>query len=113
MTSAPQETIVLCNGATFPKIEDKKIIRLEYMPYKDFSPNVNVSLPDFVRSVNYLPDRIKDLLEIATFVFLADRMVKRGEIDNVEYHAWARSFHFILHIYISFPTLFIIEPINY
>ncbi len=98
MKSAPQETIVLCNGATFPKIEDKKIIRLEYMSYKDFSPNVNISLPDFVRSVNYLPDRIKDLLEIATFVFLADRMVKRGEIDNVEYHAWARSFHFIIKV---------------
>ncbi|NHM28098.1 hypothetical protein G7K71_14135 [Desulfofundulus sp. TPOSR] len=93
----PQITVV-CNGADFPKNGNNKILYLEYLPGKNISPNVKISLPKFISSVYYLPDRIRDLLEIAAYVFAADRMIKRGEIDSLEYHAWARSFHFFVKV---------------
>ncbi|MGD8305922.1 MAG: 7-cyano-7-deazaguanine synthase, partial [Ignavibacteria bacterium] len=39
-------------------------------------------------------ERIKDLLEIAGYIFAADRKTSRGAKDAVEYHSWSRCFHF-------------------
>ncbi|MDE0230814.1 MAG: hypothetical protein OXI56_04730 [bacterium] len=60
--------------------------------------NVRIGLPNFVRDVYYLPDRALDLLELAAFVYCADRMKSRGSKRAVEYHAWARSFHFVVKV---------------
>ena len=61
-------------------------------------PIVRLGLPDFVRSVNYLPDRCLDLLEIAAYVFAADRLTPRGPREAVEYQSWSRSLHFIVKV---------------
>ncbi|MDO8721834.1 MAG: 7-cyano-7-deazaguanine synthase [Syntrophales bacterium] len=45
-----------------------------------------------------MPDRILDLLEIAAYVFAADRWVSRGRKDAVEFHAWMRSIRFIIRV---------------
>ncbi|HEV3256668.1 MAG TPA: 7-cyano-7-deazaguanine synthase [Gemmataceae bacterium] len=100
--SARSPVIVACNGASFPKgvrLRRRKPIRLEYRrsPGRE-GVNVKLLLPDFVRQVIHLPDRVLDLLEIAAYVFAADRFTTRGAKDAVEYNAWPRSFHFAIKV---------------
>lgn len=96
--------VVLCNGAELKGklrriCEGTHPVRLEYRTIPGHeAPNVKVSLPDFVRRASYLPPRILDLLEIASYVFCADRCVSRGRKDALEYHSWARSFHFVIRV---------------
>jgi len=45
-----------------------------------------------------LQDNVKDLLELAAYIYAADRKIKRGEIDAVEYQSWDRSFHFVFPV---------------
>jgi hypothetical protein len=59
---------------------------------------VNLMLPKFVDQVYYLPNRILDLLEIAGYVFAADRASYRGPKDAVEFHSWARLMRFIIRV---------------
>jgi hypothetical protein len=92
--------IVLCNGADIPAeldTDDQDVITLEYDPQ---SPdiNVNIPLPEFVNSVYHLPDRVKDLVEIAAYVFAADRRTKRGTPQSVEFQSWSRDFHFVIKV---------------
>lgn len=94
--------VVLCNGAVLPEELDQgdaaDTLCLEYEEGKGSPKNVKVSLPNFVRSVDYVPDRILDLLEIAVYVFLADRSTSRGSKSSVEYQSWARSLHFAVRV---------------
>jgi hypothetical protein len=78
--------------------EYKNVLTLAYNPSAPSERNIQLSLPDFVRDVYHLPDRLLDLLEIAAYVFSADRLIRRGERDDVEYHAWARSFEFRIRV---------------
>lgn len=59
---------------------------------------VRVGLPRFVQDVFRLPHRHLDLLEIAAYVYAADRSVRRGSRSAVEYHSWARDFDFRVHV---------------
>ncbi|MEP1305009.1 MAG: hypothetical protein ABJM22_03880, partial [Balneola sp.] len=97
--SSSTPNIILCNGASRPSnlSPHKKEILLEYDPE---SPNINVNipLPKLVGKVYHIDDRIKDLLEIASYIFAADRMVKRGTTSQVEYQSWSRSFHFAVKV---------------
>ena len=95
--SASPPHIFLCNGAALPEhlADDEHTTRLSYLP-DDPNRNVNLQLPRFVETVYHLPPRIQDLLEIAAYVFAADRCTFRGSKTAVEYHAWARSMHFII-----------------
>ena len=89
--------IVLCNGAEPPEQLDQfKFIKLEYQESIGNSRNVNLALPNFVLDVFHLSDRILDLLEIAAYVYCADRLISRGSKNNIEYHSWSRLFHFII-----------------
>ena len=91
--------IVLCNGANLPQQSPQhEPLILEYRENADSDQNVKLALPDFIRSVKYLPDRILDLLEIATYVFCADRLIARGSNANLEYHSWSRLFHFAIKV---------------
>lgn len=93
--------VVLCNGANLPSgiaYPPEKILHLEYRDNTNSAKNVKLSLPAFYIDVYHLPDRILDLLEIAAYVFSADRLTKRGSPDSVEYHSWARSFHFYIKV---------------
>ena len=77
--------IVLCNGADPPQsnwINLSLMVRLEYRESAG-RPNIKLTLPNFVLDVFHLPDRILDLLEIAAYVFCADRLTSRGSKDNV------------------------------
>ena len=91
--------IVLCNGADLPKLwAHFEPLTLEYRESTGNIPSVKLALPDFVRGVFHLPNRILDLLEIAAYVYCADRRTYRGDKASVEYHSWVRSFHFEIKV---------------
>ncbi len=98
-TDAP--VMVLCNEAAIPRecsIKPRKNIVLDYLQRGEEPANVWIGLPDFVRDVYHLSDRVLDLLEIAAYVYCADRMISRGSTRAVEYQAWDRSFHFVVKV---------------
>lgn len=91
--------IVLCNGADLPKQwEQSNYLSLEYRDIAIANQNVKLALRDFVRDVYYLPDRILDLLEIAAYVYCADRLKSRGHKTVLEPHSWARTFYFFIKV---------------
>lgn len=92
--------LVLCNGAS-PPDESSSVhgaIVLDYLEREGTLANVKLGLPNSVRDVYHLPDRTLDLLELASYVYCADRKKSRGPKDAVEYHAWARSLHFVVKV---------------
>ncbi len=69
-------------------------INLLHIPQDDLLPNINIGYERFLENPDELPIRILDLLQIAAYVFCADRMADRGERDSISYESWARSFQF-------------------
>lgn len=102
MTTRDLPRFVLCNGSdgagVVPNDRKSGILRLNYLPLPDYPQNVHITLPDFVRKIFHLPNCILDLLEIAAYVFAADRLVSRGARNLVEYHSWSRSFVFVIPV---------------
>lgn len=93
--------IVLCNGAKLPGEEIatySKKLNLDYLQQGSTSPNVRIGLPPFVLGVRHLPNRVLDLLELAAYVYCADRWISRGSTKAVEFNAWARSLHFVVKV---------------
>lgn len=101
-TLPPKSFTVLCNWGDNPDphgLDDlKHTLRLGYMPDGGCEPNVNIGLPNFIRGVYYIPPRILDLLELAAYVYCADRFVDRGPKQAVEYQSWSRSFRFLIRV---------------
>lgn len=92
-------SVFLCNGACLPDhLEDSKFNILEYRSDKAVKQNVRMGLPNFVLSVFFLPDRCLDLIEIAAYIFAADRLTHRGSNTSIEYQSWARNFHFVIRV---------------
>lgn len=87
---------VLCNGSDFVTPRGDASLRLDYRP--EYEPNVRIGLPLFVEQLTHVPPRLLDLLEIAAYVYCADRQTDRGAKDAVEYHGWSRSFEFHVKI---------------
>lgn len=93
-----KEHIILCNNAASPKVREevkKDVLKLDYL---SANRNVIIKMPSFVNSLYHLPNKIKDLLEIAAFIYTADRNIKRGQRDDVEYQSWARRLHFYIKV---------------
>lgn len=95
--------VMLCNGAPSNATPAKfrRNAKKEKIIYSALDPengNLDIGLPRFVSSVYHLPDRVLDLLEIASYVFCTDRLVGRGAKDAVEYDAWARVIHYVIKV---------------
>lgn len=88
--------LVLCNGVPRPEEvgEYKNVLTLAYNPNARSERNIQLSLPDFVQDVYHLPARLLDLLEIAAYVFSADRLIRRGERDDATSLFDREDFHF-------------------
>ncbi len=89
--------IALANGATAPKGCDDAFV-FDYRQSANCARRINISLPAFVRTLYTLPNRVLDLLELASYVFAVDRCFSRGCIDAVEYHSWSRSINLIIRV---------------
>lgn len=93
MNSRPKKFVFCCNGAPFRS--GARV--LEYRPEQQ-KRNIIAGLPKFVQDVIHLSPRTLDLLEIATYVFCADRSAPRGRNDSVEYHSWSRIMDFRIRV---------------
>lgn len=94
--------IILCSGAPLPakfrRVPKHHIYKFHCDPARK-EHNVNIELPHLIKQVNcYFPPRIKDLLEIAGYIYAADRLTKRGQPSQVEYHSWSREFQFFIKV---------------
>lgn len=98
MRGVSSQTAILCNGASIGtgKTSNQKTLTLDYR--QNCNPNVRIALPAFVDQVSHLPPRFLDLLEIAAYVYCADRHTSRGRKDAVEFHKWSRSLHFFVKV---------------
>ncbi len=90
--------IVLCNGAFLPKRLKRKNDKLIELYHEGKNRNINIELPSFIEKQLYLKDRLKDLLEISSCVFLADRKITRGTTNDLEFKSWSRNFHFVVKV---------------
>ncbi|MCO6472262.1 MAG: 7-cyano-7-deazaguanine synthase [Melioribacteraceae bacterium] len=88
--------IVSCGGfGAGIKDPDAKKVMLEHREgFPDH--NTRIKLEKLVNSVLTVNNRHKDLLNIAGYLFAADRKIKRGSNSSVEYHSWSR--HIVMHI---------------
>lgn len=94
--------VILCGGVNLPrkykKYASSHIHNLSINP-SNTNHNVNLELPHFIKSLNcHFPDRIKDLMEIAGYVYAADRSIGRGATDSLEYHSWSRELNFFIKV---------------
>lgn len=98
MSGSPPH-VFLCNGAPRPRSTptNAEVEALAYEGSRN-AQNVSLLLPNFVRSLLHVPERILDLLEIAAYVFAADRRTLRGRPEAVEYHAWGRDMRFEVRV---------------
>lgn len=88
------EHIVACNGIQLKDaVKDSRYLELNHKD-ENGKKNVNIYLNKFVTNIYKLDKRYKDLLEIAAYIFAADRRTYRGKPDDNEYHSWSRSFNF-------------------
>ena len=95
-TPSTKPVLILGNSAKGPRNgRDPKV--LNYLPSAP-ERNINIGLPKFVHNLQHIPPRTLDLLEIAAYVFAADRLIKRGRKKAVEYHSWSRSFDFYVRV---------------
>lgn len=97
--TAPTPTVFLCNGAN-RSANVTQDVEVANLSYSKGDPNcfVKVKLPTFVDQVYHLPARVLDLLEIAAYVFAADRWAYRGPKDAVEFQAWPRVMRFVIRV---------------
>lgn len=58
--------------------------------------NLALDIEQFDQLVHLVDDRVRDLLEIAAFIYGADRLITRGKPNQLEYSNWSRSL--IFHI---------------
>lgn len=88
------EHIIACSGIKLKEYYgDPKYLELEHRVEHD-NQNVHIKLNNFVTKLYKLDNRLKDLLEIAGYIFAADRKTFRGKPDATEYHGWSRAFDF-------------------
>ena len=93
--------VIFCNGASDSldiSSSESKTFKLNYLNENPELKNVTIGLDKTVQNVFRLPDRVQDLVELAGYVYCADRLVGRGARNSVEYHSWARSFHFVVRV---------------
>ena len=96
MSTLSQAALVLCNGASGPA-DGRDPVVLNYLPDGP-GRRIHIALPSFVDDLLHIPPRTLDLLEIAAYVFAADRLLSRGRTDAIEYHSWSRSIDFCVRV---------------
>lgn len=94
MILQPSVVNVFCGELSVIAENEEKSLKLSYFDLEGFESNISVGFSKFVNDIENLQPRIIDLLEIAAYVFSADRAVDRGERTSINNNSWARSFQF-------------------
>lgn len=90
----PKIVQVFCGELCNSNECNSDIVNLLNRDVNGISSNITIGYEKFVLNPEALPSRIIDLLQIAAYVFCADRLVNRGERDSVNNDSWARAFEF-------------------
>lgn len=98
-SQAPTVIPVYCGELCDSNECNSSNIHLLNRDIKDISANITVGFEKFLRNPEILPPRILDLLQIAAYVYCADRLVNRGERTSVNNSSWARSFEFHIPVF--------------
>lgn len=89
-----KKTKILCGELCQSNSCNREIINLLNYENCDIAANVSTKFEKFVDSPEELPDKIIDLLHIASFVFCADRQSYRGARKSLSNKSWGRSLDF-------------------
>ena len=95
----PNKIQVFCGELCKANDCDASTINLLHKDVNDIIANINVGYTKFVKDPESIHKRILDLLQIAAYVFCADRMAHRGERNSLNNDGWARTFEFNIPVY--------------
>lgn len=88
----PDMIRVFCGELCESNTCDSSTINLLHRDMNDIAANITIGFEKFVRDPETLQPRILDLLQIAAYIFCADRMANRGSRSSVNNDSWARSY---------------------
>ena len=91
--STPKVINVICGELCTTRDCSSTEINLLHKDFDGIAANVSFGYERFVKAPQEIPERILDLLQIASYVFCADRMANRGSRDSVANSGWARTFN--------------------
>jgi len=87
-------TKVICGELCQSNFCTSEIVNLLNNDNGEIAANVSTKFDKFVDRPQELPDKIVDLLQIAAYVFCADRSAYRGARDSLSNKSWGRSMYF-------------------
>lgn len=83
---------VYCGELCRSDICDSREINITYQNQHEIMSNVSIGLDKFIKDPESLPLNVLDLLQIAAYIYCADRLSHRGDRDSLSNRSWARSF---------------------
>lgn len=96
-----RDVVILCNGAEEPADVSRSGSAVRSMDYRQgvtCDSRVRIKVPQFTARLLHLPPRLLDLVEIASYVYAADRLYTRGTQRQVEFSGWSRRFRFVIKV---------------
>lgn len=92
--ASPRIIQVLCGELCRSSVSTPTELNLLNREINGIEANITIGYKKFISNPESLHPRLLDLLQIAAYVFCADRMVYRGDRYSLNNDAWARSFNF-------------------
>lgn len=89
---------VYCGEACISKECSSNLINLSNHSYDQIIQNVTTRFDKFIHTPQELPDRIIDLIHIASYVFCADRCANRGDRSCLSNSSWSRNWSFTIPV---------------
>ena len=89
---------VYCGEACLSNDNSSEQINLSNHDYNQVLANITTRFDRFIETPQELPDRVIDLLHIASYVFCADRSAYRGRRDSLSNSGWSRNWNFEIPI---------------
>src|SRR5687768_2886932 len=90
------ETLVVCGGQAAPQRRSGTVVELDVSPTAHPKSRIRFNPGEInAQLVDDLPDALADAVELAAYVFSADRLVRRGASDSRHIGAeWQRELRF-------------------
>ena len=93
-SSSPKIVTVYCGELCKSNKSNSTILNLLNRPLNGIEANITIGYEKFVNDPESLSPRILDLLQLAAYVYCADRLINRGERTSVNNESWARTIEF-------------------
>ena len=89
---------VYCGEACISNECSSKVINLSNHCYNQIPQNVTTRFDKFIHTPQELPDKVIDLMHIASYVYCADRSANRGDRSSLSNSGWSRSWSFVIPV---------------